>query len=114
MAFTVTEGMDSGVKARVLVEARIARCLVSELLEQGFVLSVNDGEEVTVKRSNSADEVMEALATTDSDVLIAESISVRGWFCLVYGNDGWDVISDNTSNMEQFIPKTNALVEELG
>lgn len=76
--------------------ARIARKLVAALLAAGYALSVDDGEEITVRKSTDAREIIDALATTDHDYLRAyyngETIRA-GWVMLIWGNDE-DVISD--------------------
>jgi hypothetical protein len=106
---------DRGVRARILLERRIAVQLVEELLEQGFILAVDDGESEP-QSSTKRGVILSAMATTDEDYLLVhwEDLSQRGWVRLTYGNDGWDVIADNTTNLEPFITKTNALVEMLG
>ena len=36
-----------------------------------------------------------------------------GTFTLIYGNDGWDVIADNTSNLEDALQSASELADEL-
>jgi hypothetical protein len=36
-----------------------------------------------------------------------------GWVFFVYGNDGYDVISDYTTNLESSLTATNKLAESL-
>lgn len=109
---------DPRVKARQAIEKRIVLHLIDELLAQGFKLAVYDGEEehaATTSRLKLIQDVM----NTDEDYLIvypanADQSSDRlGWVKLVYGNDGWDVISDYTVNLEANIAKTNALADKL-
>lgn len=79
-----------------------ARKLVRNLLSRGLSVSVNDGEEWTVNRSRKESEILEALATTDTDELIAsdDAGARKGWFLLVWGNDpeGDELIADYTAN----------------
>jgi len=114
-------GADASVKPRILVERRIAVCLVEELLEQGFSISVFGSEDWTLKRSVNRDEILSAMSTTDDDQLRVRRVDGEkiggystGWFHLVYGNDGPDVLSDYSTNMEPFMTKTNALIDKLG
>jgi len=87
-------------------EARVARKLVKAALAAGYTVSVNDGEEWTVKRSTKEREIIDALATTDEDRLLLRSPTandigdVIGSFWLIYGNDesGEELISDHTDN----------------
>lgn len=87
-------------------EARAARSLVHHALRLGYAISVNDGEEWTVRRSRDRDEVLEALASTGEDT-IRVSREIAGGsgaevavFWLIYGNDpkGEELISDYTDN----------------
>jgi hypothetical protein len=94
--------------ARELRDAgRIVRRLVRKALERKWQISVHDSEEWTLKRSTSFDDVMAALFTTDADTLLfrdAENTAVGKVF-LVYGNAGYEVISDysDTSQLNEFM-----------
>ena len=79
-----------------------ARKLVRNLLSRGLSVSVFDGGEWTVVRSRKEGEILEALATTDMDELIAsdDAGARKGWFQLIWGNDpdGSELIADCTNN----------------
>lgn len=99
------------------MEARIMRSAIGELLSHGFTLGVYDGEETTIHHSASALDVFAALRTTDDDYLIVYAAGDDGprfgWVRFVYGNDGFDVIADNTTNLEPHLVATTALAESL-
>lgn len=80
-------------------ELKIARKLVTQAVEQGYLVSVSDGEETTVTRSNDLETIVGALATTDMDWLTFHTpMGLRtGAVLLVWGN-GTDLISDYASN----------------
>ena len=103
-------GENGRVKARQRIEQTIALVTAQVLLDAGFLLGVNDGEEVTLKWSRSIYKVQEALFTTDEDYLYVyidrdqdDPLNVERdprpdyWIRFVYGNDGLDVISDYSS-----------------
>lgn len=83
-------------------ERAYARAIVRDVLSRGLSLSVFDGEEWTVSRSTNAQEILEALATTDMDELIVSDASGArlGWLQLIWGNDpdGSELIADCTNN----------------
>lgn len=84
-------------------ERRIARKLVAHILgHDKATISVNDGEEWTVRRSPRIAEVLEALCTTGEDLLRwrDEDGDHVATFHLVWGNDddGSELIADYTDN----------------
>lgn len=92
-------------------EARRARKLVRDALARGYCVSVNDGEETTVKLSRDFATITEALCTTGEDTLTMHrwidqgegmgfAASPVGGFWLIYGNDadGSELIADHTDN----------------
>lgn len=86
--------------SRIALEGLIVRRLVLKGIEEGFSFSVYDGEETTVNKSRHYSNIMQALHATDEDTLKlfdAKGIA-SGWFHLVYGNEGYDVISDYLAN----------------
>lgn len=85
------------------IERRIAKKLIDELLRRGYSISVFDSEEFTLKRSTSRADIINALATTDSDTLRVRDSDgeLIGHFILIWGN-GEDLISDFSAKSETF------------
>jgi hypothetical protein len=86
------------------------RKAIKAFLDAGYKLSVFDGEEVTLKRSTDAEAIFKALRTTDDDYLFVHRGEEKprcGWVRFVYGNDGYDVISDYTVNLEDVLSPVN-------
>lgn len=85
-------------------EARAARSLIQHALRLGYCVSVNDGEEWTVKASTNRDEILAALASTDMDVVRCakgkDENKVVATFTLIWGNDptGEELLADHTDN----------------
>ena len=83
-------------------EAKIARRLISEIMAEGYSVSVYDGEETTLKRSRKFSQILAAMGTTGSDVILARDKAGEcvARFLLVYGNaeDGSELISDHSDN----------------
>jgi hypothetical protein len=80
-------------------EARIARKIVKDALANGWTISVNDGEEWTVKSSTDSRTILDAMCTTGCDVLRLRDAAGEaiGNIWLVWGNDE-DVISDHSDS----------------
>lgn len=89
-------------------DKKMATRLVDEALRRGYTISVNDGEEWTVKRSTVRAEILAAMGSTEMDVIKvrekpAEEGDVAkfvGCFDLVWNNDPGDTIADHTANAE--------------
>jgi len=85
-------------------EARAARSLIHHARRLGYCVSVNDGEEWTVRASTDRNEILSALASTGQDTVRCakgtgdqKTVAV---FYLVWGNeeDGSCLIADHTDN----------------
>ncbi|VWC39676.1 hypothetical protein BLA23254_06869 [Burkholderia lata] len=107
---------DHAVILRILIERAIIRRAVSDILadREGYTVRVWDGEAYAIKSSRDLVEIMGAIMATDSDALIIHRPHTEenrrklvrvGSMDLVYGNSGWDVISDHADNDE-----TNRLI----
>lgn len=111
--------MAYSVKQRQNVERRICRALIKEAIALGYYVSVDNGEEVVLKKSQDCTAILKEMFSVDEEHLRFhtknedDSFESRGWVFLVYGNDGWDVIADYTigerSNCEVFMTEANKL-----
>jgi hypothetical protein len=111
----VKKGNIMSVKMRQLVEREIATQIVKDLLKAGYSLGVNDGEETTIHHSKDAARIMASMFTTDEDYVLVyvkgddkKDIRPQYWARLIYGNDGWDVLSDYSQHLEPVIGKGTA------
>jgi hypothetical protein len=85
-------------------ERGVATRLVRAAINAGYTVSVSDGEEWTVKRSDSEAVILPALATTGYDTLRFRNSAGEhvGSAFLVWGNDetGEELIADYTDKPE--------------
>ena len=86
-------------------ERKAATILVQICLDKGYYISVSDGEEWVVRRSKAFDEIIDALGSTDNDVLCLydsdlhiEGHANKGWFQMIYGNRPDELVSDYLAN----------------
>ena len=93
------KGWKEGAR-RMRAEKRMASALIKACISRGFYVSVDNGEAVEIDKSRSYKAVMDVMWQTDEEhVLIYDAEGkCLGWFFLVYGNDGWDLISDYNAN----------------
>lgn len=98
------------------LERIIVQRVIGDLLEAGFSLGVNDGEETTLTHSKDMLQITQAMFSTDEDYLLVYRPFGQerhfGWVRLIHGN-GRDIISDYTVNLETCLHGANAFVEML-
>jgi hypothetical protein len=88
------------VENRIKIEKQIVRKIAKDAIAAGMFVSVHDGEDYALCRSQSVKAIVAACMSTDEDRLFFSDADGKrkGWVFLVYGNDGWDVVNDNTDN----------------
>lgn len=105
------------VKTRQAIETRIATEFVTEALKAGFAISLSDCDDesiMTVDKSTDKAVILAAMFGTDDERLYLTQNGKRcGWCWFVYGNDGWDVICDYTTNLEPIMPNVEALADKI-
>lgn len=81
-------------------EAAAARKLVKMALARGWSISINDGDEWTLKRSTDQQAILHAMCSTGEDYLMFRQAdgSRVGWTFLVWGNSAPELICDYSSN----------------
>lgn len=101
-------GDTAAVKFRQWIELAIAVAFINQVVRSHYYISVNNGEDGEMKPTNDAKTVIEAMFLTDDEHLNVwvlkqetESEFTRiGFAYFVYGNDGFDVISDYSTLLE--------------
>jgi hypothetical protein len=94
------------VKMRRMVEQEIVEAVVDDALKAGFDLQVYaDGEDLTA-RSGDRKVIVDMLMDLDDAFLkYRESATPDNehvhWVRFVFGNDGWDVISDYLTSLDE-------------
>lgn len=107
------------VETRQKIERQIARKAVEGMIAGGYAVTVYDGEEIALEAATDVKAVMAAMFTTDEDYLFAMKpdeagkMERQGWARFIYGNDGWDVMSDYTTNLESVLAGAKAEADKL-
>jgi len=104
------------LRTRQKIERQIVKKTIGELLAAGYGLGVADpdDDEWLIENSTDADAVMKELMAADEEHLYVYRDGKRiGWVYFVYGNSGWDVISDYTVNLEPVMKIVGELEDEL-
>lgn len=98
----------------VNIEDQIIKATIKALVAEGFLLSVNDGEETTVRRSFNEAAIFEAMKTTDEDYILVFEVGGAkqlGWIRFIYGNDDTEVINDYAISLEPVMFEINTMID---
>lgn len=100
---------DSSVRLRRLVELTIVRKLTTDLIAAGYLITVDDGEDEPVRGSKDVDAIMDAAFAVDEAYLRVRKpgMPVRSFVRLIFGNTGWDVISDYGTDLDEVLQPVN-------
>lgn len=101
------------VVMRQEVERKIATAVIVQGLAAGYQIVVDNHEEQTPLLDN-LDDVLKAMFQTDEEHLKFFREGERGWVFFVYGNDGWDVINDYTTNLEHIMTEAQKISDHYG
>ena len=91
------------------IERAIVRKIVEDALDMGYNVTHSDGEDYTITvridenttKQEAVEDIMDELHATDEEYLFFFKSGKRvGSVTLIYGNDGHDVIADNTATDE--------------
>lgn len=102
-------------KMRIHVERQIARRVVLDAIAAGYALNIdNGGEGVELPTpSIKVKEVLGAMFAADDDrLMFYKGGKYVGWVLFIYGNDGYDVVSDYTVNLESVMKGASALADK--
>ena len=86
---------DESVRERRRIELAIVRTLIRELIANHYHLKADNGEDAPLM--GTEDELIECLFACDEARIETET---GRWVFLVFGNDGWDVISDYSISID--------------
>jgi hypothetical protein len=95
------------VTARRWIERQIVKLTIDALLKAGYELRIErdstefcDSYRVVDGSQESLDEMF---ACDEERLYVGESAPYDGYVYFVYGNDGWDVMNDYTTNLERIL-----------
>lgn len=114
------------LQQRIEVERQITAALCQSILDNGFVLEVDNGDYST--NCNNAESALEAAFATDESWIYAregnlgwafgspvDELNIVATFFMVYGNDGYDCLADHSVNdhTTKILETVEQLIEQL-
>lgn len=97
------------------MEREIIKALVGEAFKQGFTkIIIDNGGDERIYCSD-IEEVMASIRQTDEEHMFFAHPDVAKMPCvfLVYGNDGYDVIADHSTSLDEMIDTIQPLIDTL-
>ena len=87
------------------MEEAIVRLFVRSVLAAGYLLTVNNGgDDDEIEASTDEAAIINVMREASEDTVYlhrpGQTKQHFGWVMFVYGNDGYDVICDYTTNLE--------------
>lgn len=101
---------------KILERSRIEKEIVSKFMLDailaGCFLNLDYGCGPVLKTpTNSIDELTKEMFVDDEYLLVYKQGKLVGWVKLVYGNDGYDVISDYHTSLEKIMEGAEKIAE---
>lgn len=93
---------DSSVRVRRLLEIGVVRKLLETAAARGFTVSINDGEQLHTQKTTlkTIDQQVEVCFAVDECWVNFRRGGIAGTVFLVFGNSGWDTISDYHTSLD--------------
>lgn len=106
--------MNPAIRQRQAIERAIVTKIIDGLLAAGHAISVDNGADDETPRSVDKAAILAAMFQTDEETIFVHENRrgpkrPLGWVKLVYGNDGFDVISDYSVNLGAVLMPANEL-----
>lgn len=101
------------VRKRVADELKIVHAILTEAHKNGYDVVIWDSEEAVFLHNDHNQEIDYCFNLDEAQLVLKENNREIGWIYLVFGNDGYDVISDYTTNLESFLKPVFELVDKI-
>ena len=94
-------------RARCRMELDLVHLLMDEAKKIGYTLQESE--------EGKTDDLLGLLFDLDEANIIVKDATGKeiGWILLVFGNDGWDLVSDYTVNLETFLKPLSDLSDKM-
>lgn len=96
------------------LECKIVSALVHQVLANGLLVTVFDGEDNLIEKSDNYDNIMSICFLADAIIirLYNANQNYLGYIACTYDNNGWDTISEYSGNLEILLEPIFSKIEE--
>ena len=95
------------------MELAILTAVVEDLLAEGLELRVDDGDGEKVLYDGVAATIDALTAVDASDLFVFMRGQCIGFVSFIFGNDGYDVVADNSVWLEPYLARATQLSDEM-
>ncbi len=104
----VLELHDVGARPRCRMELKIVNALLKAIEDNDYTVKIEEYEE------EETPDLKKALFNLDeANLYIYKDKICKGWIRLVFGNDGWDLISDYSIRLESLLKPVQEVADNL-
>lgn len=102
---------DPSCRGRAYIELQIINKLIEEANKRGYILQIDE-----VALDDYDGDFKTAAFDLDEChvVVISGTQEDLGWIRLIFGNDGYDLVSDYSMSLEEFLKPVNEVVDFWG
>lgn len=94
------------------MEQRIAKMVIQAGIDNGFDMMINDGEDNVTPWTTDPSVLFDAMFSTDEDMIYFRKGLINHFVYFVYGNEGYDVISDYSVALEEVLKPVNEFTRQ--
>lgn len=106
----------NSVAARQKIEREIAKAIITSALEEGYSITVCDGEEDVLEKCFNEEAILAHMFTTEENTLWLNHPKLEkpsGFVNLFYGKEGHDVIQECSESIVFVLRRSRALADTL-
>ena len=103
------------IETRKRIERAIVGKIIGMALAADYSVSIwNGGDEPEIEMATDYQRIIDALFLTDEETITLHTPGGKraGMIFFVYGNDGYDVIADYSTNLEEFLQPALELADQ--
>ena len=93
----------TATKVRQKIETEIVTSFVKAIFKNGFTMSLNNGYDPETHFDSAKKALRQMMQTDEEEIFIYKNGSQIGTAKFVYGNDGFDCLTDYSLNLESVL-----------
>jgi hypothetical protein len=105
---------DPQVRGRAYIELQIVNALITAAAEADYTLRIDELDEDDMQSYYGGDFRTALFDLDDAHVSVLAGTRRIGWVYFVFGNDGYDCVSDYSVRLGEFLKPVDAVADKWG